>query len=87
MIVHPLKMCTSYFVKLFHFFSVLMGVELRHFPICPQHFRGAKFVKSVTPKFSFLFIQTLPNDFSLIEDVHLLYCAHFIICFLTFDGC
>ena len=46
LIVHTLKMCTSYIVKLFHFiFSFLMGVELRHFShpsVCPQHFRGAK---------------------------------------------
>ena len=35
MIVHTLKMCTSYIVRLFHcFFSFLMGVEPRYFPIC-----------------------------------------------------
>ena len=47
MIVHTLKICTSYFVKLFHFFIILMGVELRHFShlsVRQQHFRGAKFV-------------------------------------------
>ena len=37
MIVHTLKMCTSYIVKLFHcFFSFLMGVKPRYFPICPS---------------------------------------------------
>ena len=29
-------------------------------------------------KFSFLYIQNLPIDYSHIEDVHLLFCAHFI---------
>ena len=34
MIVHILKMCTSYFVHIIQgfFFSVLRGVELRYFP-------------------------------------------------------
>ena len=50
MIVHTLKMCTSYFARLFHclfFLSFLKGVEPRHFShlsVRPQHFRGAKFV-------------------------------------------
>ena len=35
--------------------------------------------------YSFLYIQTLHNDCSHIEDVHLLFCAHFInfVSFLT----
>ena len=45
---------------------------------------GTKFVKSVTPKLSFLFIKTLPNDCSHIEDVHLLFCARFIFFFFSF---
>ena len=52
----------------------------------PQHFRGTKFVSSVTPKVSFLFIQALPNDCSHIENVHLLLCARFIF-FFIFEGC
>ena len=48
MIVHTLKMCTSFFVRLFHcFFSFLMDVKPRHFSYLSvhlQHFRGAKFV-------------------------------------------
>ena len=32
--------------------------------------------------FSFFYIQTLYNDFSHIEVVHLLFCAHFINVFL-----
>ena len=37
MIVHTLKMCTFYIVRLFHcFFSFLMDVEPRYFPICPS---------------------------------------------------
>ena len=90
MIVHTLKMCTSYIVKLFHcFFSFLMGVEPRHFSHLsghPQHFRGAKFVLSVTPKIFILFIQTLPNDCSHIEDELFLYCACFKFS-LIFEGC
>ena len=34
-------------------------------------------------QYSILYIQTLHNDCSHIEDMHLLFCAHFII-FLTF---
>ena len=56
------------------------------FSICLQHFRGAKFVKSVLQKFSFLFIQTLLNDCSHIEDVHLLFCASFINFFSFLRG-
>ena len=37
-------------------------------------------------QFSFLYIQTLPNDWSYIEDVHLLFCAHLINIFLFFTG-
>ena len=37
MIVHTLKMCTSCIVRLFQcFFSFLIGVEPRYFPICPS---------------------------------------------------
>ena len=41
---------------------------------------------SVTHKFLFLFIQTLPNDCSHIEDVNLLFCARFIIFFHFLRG-
>ena len=37
--------------------------------------------------FHSFFIQTLSNDRSHIEDVHLLFCARFIIFFLIFEGC
>ena len=54
MIVHTLKMCTSYFLRLFiDLFSFLMGDEPRHFShlsVRSQHFRGAKFVLTVTTK-------------------------------------
>ena len=66
-----------------------MGLVPRHFfrlSVRPQHFRGAKFVESVIPKNSFLFIQTLPYDCSHIEGVHLQYCARFIIFFLILTG-
>ena len=37
-------------------------------------------------QFSFLYVQTLPNDCSHIEDVHLLFCAHLINIFSFFTG-
>ena len=37
-------------------------------------------------QFSFLYVQTLPNDCSYIEDVHLLLCAHLINIFSFFTG-
>ena len=36
--------------------------------------------------FLFFYIQTLPNDCSHIEDVHLLFCARFIIFFSFLRG-
>ena len=51
MIVPTLKVCTSFLCNCFTFFIILMGVELRHFShlsVHRQHFRGAKFVWSVT---------------------------------------
>ena len=48
MIVHILKMCTSYFVHV-SFFFILRGVELRHF-FSSEMLRGCLVcVKSVTP--------------------------------------
>ena len=83
-----LKMCTSYFVHVSYLlFSFLRGVELKTF-VRPQHFRGTKFVKGLkTPKVFIPFIQTLPNECSHIEDVHLLFCACFIIFIFIFEGC
>ena len=37
-------------------------------------------------QFSFFYIQTLPNDCSYIEDVHLPFCAHLINIFSFFTG-
>ena len=86
MIVHILKMCTSYFVHVSYFFSHFWGVlNLDIFSI-----RNAKGMPSLCnlyiQKFLFFFIQTLPNDFSHIEDVHLLFCACFIIFFSFLRG-
>ena len=57
--------------------SYFVGVELRHFfhPKCVEV--SGLFVQSVS-QFSFLYIQTLHNECSHIEDVHLLFCAHLI---------
>ena len=69
----------------FFFFSFLKGDELRHLVV-----RNTLGVPSLCnlllQKFLFLFIQTLPNDCSHIEDVHLLFCACFIISFLFLRG-
>ena len=63
----------------------LSGVELRHFYI-----RNAKGVPSLCnlqlQQYSFLYIHTLHDDFSHIEDVHPPFCAHFIFFFLFLMG-
>ena len=58
--------------------SVRLSVRLKHF-------RVPSLCNLYLQKFSFFFIQTLPNDCSHIEDVHLLFCAGFIN-FLSFLG-
>ena len=69
-------------------FSFLRGVELRHFLIF--YIRNAKGVPSLCnlqlQQYSFLYIHTLHDDFSHIEDVHLPFCAHFIFSFLFLMG-
>ena len=62
-----------------------MGDEFRHF----SHLSVRRNILGVPSlcypllqKFPFLLIQTLPNDCSHIDDVHLLYCARFINLFL-----
>ena len=56
--------------------------------VCPfASFGVPSLCNLLLQKFSFLFIQTLQNDCSYIEDVHLLFCAHFIFFLLIFDGC
>ena len=78
MIVHSLKMCTSYFVHISFFSHFLPVLNLDIFSII-----NAKGVPSLCnlnlQQFSILYIHTLHNDCSHIEDVHLLFCAHFII--------
>ena len=82
MIVHTLKMCTSFFVHISFFSDFLRVFNLDIFSII-----NAKGVPSLCnlklQQYSILCIQTLNNDCSHIEDVHLLFCACFII-FLTF---
>ena len=51
---------------------------LRRFSESRSGSSGTKCVQSVIPKLFIPFIQTLPNDCSHIEDVHLLFCACFI---------
>ena len=86
MIVHTLKMCTSYFVHFSYFFSLFWRVlNLDIFSI-----RNAKGVPRLCnlnlKQYSILYIQTLHNDCSHIEDVHLLFCARFIIFFTFLTG-
>ena len=85
MIVNTLKMCTSYFVHI-SFFSIFLRVlNLDIFSII-----NAKGVPSLCnlklQQYSILYIQTLHNDCSHIEDVHLLFCARFIILFTFLTG-
>ena len=86
MIVHTLKMCTSYFVHHSFFSNFLRVLNFDIFSII-----NAKGVSSLCnlklQQYSILYIQTLPNDCSHIEDVHLLFCARFIIFFNFFDRC
>ena len=83
MIVHTLKMCTFYFVHIsFFLYNFLRVLNLDIFSII-----NAKGMPSLCnlklQQYSILYIQTLHNDCSHIEDVHLLFCARFII-FQTF---
>ena len=54
------------------------------------YIRNAKGVPSLCnlqlQQYSFLYIHTLHDDFSHIEDVHLPFCAHFIFSFLFLMG-
>ena len=77
-IVHTLKMCTPYFVNISYIFTFFTGVELRHFFI--RHAWGVSgLCNMLLQQFSLLYIQSLHNDCSYIEDVHHLFCAHFMI--------
>ena len=66
------------------FISFLKGVELRYFSV--QNARGGLVCVIDNSKFSFLLIQTLHNDCLHIEDVHLLFCAHFTTFFSFLRG-
>ena len=58
--------------------SFLVGVELRDFfhPKCIA--RSYVLCNLYLKQFSFFYIQNLHNDCSLFEDVHLLFCMHFV---------
>ena len=76
-IVHTWKKCTSYFVHILLIFSYFLRVlNLDIFSSDMQ--RGVRFVQSV--------IQTDFIPFSHIEDVHLLFYAHFTNIFFIFGG-
>ena len=85
MIVYKLKMCTSYFVFILSIFSYfLLGVQLRHFS--SKMLRGCLIcvICNSTSFHSFILKQHI--DFTRIEDVHLLFCAHLINIFLFLVG-
>ena len=67
-----------------------LEVGLLHLSVRPS-VRNSFWVPSLCnlylQKFSFLFIQTFYNDCSHIEDVHILFCAHFTTFFFIFEGC
>ena len=83
MIVHILKMRTSYFVHVSYFFHLWGVLTLGIFS--PEMLRECLFclIFMKLQQYSFLYIQTLHTDCSHIEDVHLLFCARFIF-FLIF---
>ena len=85
MIVHILKMCTSYFVHvLLVFFLFLTGVEPRHF-FHRQCLGGAKYVICNSNSIhSFIFKLCIMIVHT--EDVHLLYCTRFINFFSFLTG-
>ena len=78
MIVHTLKICTFYFVHISFFSNFLRVLNIDIFSII-----NAKGVPSLCnlklQQYSILYIQTLHNDCSHNEDVHLLFCARFIL--------
>ena len=88
MIVHTLKMFTSYFVQIWKKKVLfLTGVELRHF--FPSEIHGGCLVCVICNSNSIhsFFIQTVHNDCSYIEGVHPPFCAPLKNDFLIFEGC
>ena len=76
MIVHTLKMCRGD-----------AGPE-QSLVLFPFEMRRGCLVCVICnfQQFLFLYIQTLHNDCSYIEDVHILFCLHFMIFFFIFGG-
>ena len=87
MIVCILKMCTFYFCARFIiFFIFLTGFELRHFFSSVLLRWCLVCVNCDSNGIRFFYIQTLHNDFSHIENVHLPFCAHLINIFPFLTG-
>ena len=87
MVVHILKMCTYYFVRISWIFSQFLGMlNLDIFPSKKMHSWFLVCVICNSQQFSFLYFQTLHNDCSHIEDVHLPFCAHLIDIFSFLSG-
>ena len=88
MIVHTLKMCTFIFcAHLINNFLFFTGVELRHFfPSVRRSGCQVCVICNSNSFHSFNYIQTLHNDCSHIENVHLLFFAHFINSLTFFTG-
>ena len=79
LVLGPLRPSVLSFVCLFVHLSVRPSVR--------NTFGVPSLCNLLLQQFSFLYVQTLPNDCSYIEDVHLLFCAHLINIFFIFYGC
>ena len=66
-------------------FTFLTGVELRRF-FLPRCLGVPSLCNLYLKQYSLLYIQTLHDDCSHIEDVHLPFCAHLINIFLFLSG-
>ena len=83
MIVHTLKMCTSYFVHILPVVcSALEVLNLNIFPFIMLRWCLVCVIVNFNCFHSL--IQTLHNDCSYIVHLHLIFCAHFIDIFVIF---
>ena len=85
MIVHIEVLHLPVWAHLINIFQFLTGVELRHF-FLPKCLGAPSVCNLELQKYSFLYIQTLHNDCSHIEDVHRLFNAHLTDIFFIFGG-
>ena len=70
-----------FYEHLINIFLFLRGVELRHF-FHLDCLGVSGLCNLQLNQFLFLYIQTLHNDCSHIEDVHLIFCAHLVFYYI-----